>query len=163
MESNAQHFWWGTFTLFFVFMPALMSLLFKTVSLKERFIAFLKHLPGFQFLQHIKLILSIFDHEKKVREWELKAQQQQRLRQAYLQKKSEMEKQDNELLDITERGRQIGVLKARAHEAKINTEDHIRSKAEVEMKMEASKSELQEFRIYEAYGESHQIPPPKVS
>ena len=154
MESNAQHFWWGTFTLFFVFMPALMSLLFKTVSLKERFIAFLKHLPGFQFLQHIKLILSIFNHEKKVREWELKAQQQQRLRQAYLQKKSEMEKQDNELLDITERGRQIGVLKARAHEAKINTEDHIRAKAEVEMKMEASKSELQEFRIYEAYGES---------
>ena len=155
MEDNAQqHLWWGTFTLLFVFMPALMSFFFKSVSLKKRFIAMLKHLPIFQFFQHFKLVLSIFKNEKKVREWELKAQKQQRLRQAYLQKKSEMEKQGNELLDITERHRQIGFMRSKALEAKIMAEDHIRAKAEVEKDMEASKSELQEFRIYEAFGES---------
>ena len=149
-EDLKRHFAWGSFTLAFIFVPALLSFIFHHKSLKGRFCAMVKHLPLWQFYQHYNSIVTIFKSEQKVRHLEQKASDAKRQRKRYLERKHKLEKKPEEITEIEE----ITRINQRAAECKANSEDLLRRKNEEEQYLIECKSKFDEFRIYEAYGES---------
>ena len=150
-EDMKRHIVWGGFTLLFIFMPALLSSMCHRKSLKGRFCAMVKHLPLCQFYQHYTSIVTIFKSEQKVRYLEQKASDAKRQRKRYLEMKLKLEKGPEDL-EMEEIG--ISRINQLALECKATSEDFMRRKDEEEQYLIECKSKFDEFRIYEAYGES---------
>ena len=136
--------YWAVLTIVCTLAPAILAMISKGSTIVEKLKASLLHCPGVQLFTHMKLQWKISKEQKEVKKWERKV----------IIAKSEMRVLQQELSEATD-DQDIQEKMENITRKKQDEEDLIFKKEKCEKRLNELQSELQQFKLFEALGESY--------
>ena len=141
---SEDHIYWAVLTIICTLAPSILAMISKGSTMVEKVKAFCLHLPFLQLLTHIRLQWKITKEQKEVKKFDRKS----------ILAKIEVKVCQQKLEETTD-DQTIEELKTEIEAKKQFEKDMIFEKEKSEKELNEFQSELQQFKLFEALGESY--------